>query len=322
MKRGSRGVGRQHSLTVLEQLWFGPMSGDPAEQEAARSLAATVAEIQGLRPFSPAVQRLLSAVQDEFYTVAEITKIIEAATSLTARVMRMVNSAASGLRQRCKSIDHAIALLGANTISSMAAAMAILDMFSGKRGPAAVVSEHSAAVGASCRVLARACNIREQDALSTAGILHDVGKLLLLQVSDSLTIGGETDPYPALVAKHSSGPDALHKREREVFGFDHAVLAGHVLRAWQLPDPVPQIVAWHHQPERAFGEEGNIARLVAALRLADRTAYELTPSPEPDLDLIDELTKDPASKVLGLNDEQFASLWEDLHEASKTTVSK
>ncbi len=309
-------------LAVLEKLWFGPLSADPAEQEAARSLAATVAEIQGLRPFSPAVQRLLATVQDEFYTVAEVTSIIEADTSLTARVMRMVNSAATGLRQRCKSIDHAIALLGANTISSMAAAMAILDMFSGKHGPAAVVSEHSAAVGSMCRILARACSIREQDALATAGILHDVGKLLLLQVSDSLPIGGEKDPYLALVGQHCGGPDELHAREREVFGFDHAVLAGHVLRAWQLPDPVPQIVAWHHQPERAFEEGGTIAKLVAVLRLADRTAYQLKDLPEPELDLIEELTEDPASKVLGLTDEQFASLWEDLHEASKTTVSK
>ncbi len=304
---------------VLEKLWFGDLTGDPAEQEAARSLAATVAEVQGLRPFSPAVQRLLTTIQDEYYTVIEVTEIIESDPSLAARVMRTVNSAAYGLKRECTSIRHAITLLGANAISQMAAAMAILQMFGGTEGPAATVSTHSARVGSLTRVIAGQCALPAADAVFTCGLLHDIGKLLLLQVSDSLPIGNEVDPYPLLLRGCEQAPNALHEREREIFGFDHAVLAGHVLNSWSIPDPVPEVIAWHHQPDRAYAADEQKATAVAAVRVADRLAYRLVGLEELSPELIDDLEQDPAFGLLQLSEEKLRRLWEPLRSACAET---
>jgi HD-like signal output (HDOD) protein len=72
-----------------------------------------------------------------------------------------------------------------------------------------------------------------------------------------------------MVAAAAGTPDQLHLREREFLGYDHAVLGGHVLAKWGLPDPVPKVVAWHHQPARAYQQGGPVAVLVAVLRIAD-----------------------------------------------------
>ena len=64
-------------------------------------------------------------------------------------------------------------------------------------------------------------------------------------------------------------PDWMHQSEQAGLGFDHAVLGGHVMVLWKIPDPMPQVVAWHHQSSRAQEAELQIARLVDLVRLGD-----------------------------------------------------
>ncbi|MBN4050233.1 HDOD domain-containing protein [Desulfobulbus sp. AH-315-M07] len=304
-------------ISVLEQLWFGKLSDDPAEQEAAQSFAATVAEVQGLRPFSPAVQRLLAAIQDEYFTVDQVSEIIESDTTIAARVMRTINSAGYGLRRECTSVGHAVTMLGANAISQMAAAMAVLDMFAGAKGPAAVITVHSAAVASITRLLADRSSFGGKEVLFTCALLHDVGKLLLLQVSESLQVDAGQDPYAALLARVNRDFDRCHREEREFYGFDHAVLGGHVLRAWQIPEPVPHVVAWHHQPERAQTEGGEIEKQVAMIRLADHIAYATKRDPGEALwsELLDEF-----AGVLKIDASNLAEWWPDLVTAASSAA--
>ncbi|MSP24570.1 MAG: HDOD domain-containing protein [Myxococcales bacterium] len=306
-------------MQISEDLWFGELGTDPAEQEAARSLAAMVAEMRGLRPFSPAVQRLLTTVKNVYFSVDEVTKIIEGDAALAARVLRTVNSAALGLRQRCKSVKHAVTLLGARAITQMASSVQLLDHFGGSSEAGATIIAHSSGVAALCRVLGEKLRLPDRDTLFTCGLLHDLGKLLILQVSGDLIVGEQPDPYPALLIEHAGKHDVMHKHERNLFGYDHAVLGAHVLRAWMLPEPVPQVVAWHHQPERAYTESGDVASMVAAVRLADRLAYELPALPDPDPVRLFDLCEDSCSKFLGLDEIAFTRMWPELHEASKVS---
>ncbi len=305
-------------MRVSEDLWFGELGTDPAEQEAARSLAAMVAEMSGLRPFSPAVQRLLATIQNVYFSVGEVTKLIEGVPALSARVRRSVNSAAVGLRQRCSNVKHAVTLLGARAITQMASALQILDRFGGASEAGGIVVAHSSAVAALARVLGERLRLPERDTLFTCGILHDLGKLLMLQVSADLVVGDREDPYPKLLLDYADRRDAVHERERALYGYDHAVLGAHVLRTWQVPEPLPQVVAWHHQPERAFAAGGDIAVMVAALRLADRLAHDLRGAPEPDPLRLEELAEDPSATLLGIDERNFTRLWAELVDAANT----
>ncbi len=307
---------------VLEKLWFDDLTDSTAEQEAARSLAATVAKLQGLRPFSPAVQKLVSTLRNEFYSVSEVTTIIESDPSLAARVMRTVNSAAYALRQQCTSVAHAVTLLGANAIGQMATALSIIEVFSGTGGPAAIVSQHSAAVGALARVLATNLRLADRETAFTCGLLHDLGKLLMLQVSSRLKVGKKKkNPYVRLLMKNAKEPDAIHEAEREMYGYDHAVLAGHIMEAWSIPEPVPQVIAWHHQGMRAYEDSQDIAESVALIRLADQLAYFIMNLPDPFEGYVGDLKHDPAMTVLNVTHEQLEPYWEELCLACKPSLA-
>jgi HD-like signal output (HDOD) protein len=60
---------------------------------------------------------------------------------------------------------------------------------------------------------------------------------------------------------------------REIYGYDHGVLAAHVLRAWSIPAPIPDVIALHHQPKLAERANENVQKLVAIVRIADQLSY-------------------------------------------------
>jgi len=290
-------------FSINEELWFGDFTDDQAEQLAAASLAAVAAQITGLRPFPAAAQKLLTVSRDPNYKVAALCEIIEGDPSLAARVLRLVNSAAYSLRARCTSVGHAVTLLGAKAIGEVAAAIAILDMFREGSGHAAQLRVHLLAVASLARQLALLSGQPAEDVF-TCGLMHDLGKLLHLQVSE--------EESSALFESVQPGRDTVHLAERERYGYDHAVLAGHVLAGWEIPAPVPQVVAWHHQPARAYRSGGSIATMVSLVRLADRLSYDLLSNPNPDAQLLDQFARDEAAVYLGLSRAQLADEWDRL----------
>jgi putative nucleotidyltransferase with HDIG domain len=292
-------------FTIIEELWFGDFSDEAAEKEAAHSLAAQAAKIVGLRPFPLAAQRLMAVARNPDYSVATLQEIVEGDPSLAARLLRLVNSSAYGLRRKCTSVQHAIMLLGGRALADLAAAVAVFDMVKNKADAQLnAMREHACVVAGLARQLA-VSNALPSDDVFTCGLLHDLGKMLQLQLGD--------DSYPQLVREVEHRRDALHVLERERYGFDHAVLAGHVLRSWSIPDPVPQVVAWHHQVTRAYQHGGQPATMVSLLRLADRMAYELEINEgEPDEERLASLAKDEAVAYLGLPVDTLESMWLDL----------
>jgi len=90
-------------FTVMEDLWFGDLE-DPAQQLAANSFVAQLAEMHGLRPFPLAAQKLLTTIQDPDYKTSTLEQIIESDPALAVRGMRVVNSAAYALAKKCAAV--------------------------------------------------------------------------------------------------------------------------------------------------------------------------------------------------------------------------
>lgn len=286
---------------VLETLWFGDFSDEEAEQEAQHSLAARIGQIHGLLPFPATARRLLAAIQEPDYAVGRVATIIEADAALTTRILRLVNSAAYGLKARCTTIPHALTLLGAKTIGEIGMAVVMLEMFQDETGAGQQIQTHLLTVAALSRILAVHCG-HPTDDVYTCGLLHDIGKLLLLQV--------ERQRYHEVLVSLPRERDSAHLREREEFHYDHAVLGAHVLDAWKIPDPVPTVVAWHHQMARAHRAGGRHAVLAALVRVADHLSYEI--GNLDDKPATAALVKDESAAYIGLTEENLAGMWDDL----------
>lgn len=306
----SKGGSAKLATSVLEELWFGEDDPKATDEAAANSLAAKLAELEGLRPFPAVVQRVMEYVRRPDFDVRKLQSMIEEDPSLSAKVLRVANSAAFAGAQPVASVRDAAVRLGARAVSDVTASIAAMALFKDLKGAGRIVRDHMVATAMVARVLSS----RKESASPAAyitGLLHDAGKLLLMQTEDA--------GYEALLAK-ASAPDEIHVRERELLGFDHAVLAGHVLKQWGLPDPIPRIVAWHHQPTRAYEEGGEVGLTVALLRISDQLEPMLKALQGPDPAQLRRICASADCAHAGIRERDLSGLWRELEDAHRDAL--
>jgi HD-like signal output (HDOD) protein len=298
------------ATSVLEELWFGEDDPKASDEAAANSLAAKLAELEGLRPFPAVVQRVMEYVRRPDFEIRQLQMMIEEDPSLSAKVLRVANSAAFAGAQPVASIRDAAVRLGARAVSDVTASVAAMALFKDIKGAGRVVRDHMV----STAMVARVLSSRKESASPSAyitGLLHDAGKLLLMQTEDAA--------YEALLGQITN-PDEIHLREREMLGFDHAVLAGHTLKQWGLPDPIPRIVAWHHQPSRAYEEGGEVGLTVALLRIADQLEPMLKTRQPADAAKLKRLCANSDCAHAGIAQHDLMALWPELEDAHRDAL--
>lgn len=292
---------------IDELLWFGLDDPRESDEEARASVASEVAKISGLKPFPAVAAKILQELSGDAFSIPRVSNLMESDPALASIILRLVNSALYGTSKTCTSVNQAVIRIGARRIRELVAAAATLQMFHDAQGVGITFRDHCAATAAIVRVLGQHHELPGSDALFLAGLLHDVGKLLLMETREF--------DYNTLSPQLLSSPDALHTLEREQLGYDHAVLGANVMRAWQIPDPVPQIVAWHHQPMRAYAQGGDIGPQVALLRIADQIAWYLSHTTMPSLKFNDALVASADGSWIGLTSMDLDSIWVRMVEA-------
>ena len=282
-----------------EDSWFG---GDDREAEARaeQSVAAVGARIVGAKPFPIAARRLEELTRNPKARLEQVVAVLETDPGLSVRLLRLVNSAGYGLKVRVTSVRHAAVLVGTRRLHQVATTAAILDLFETSNSTAVELLEHATVVGSLCRYLAVHLGL-PHDELFTCGFLHDIGKLMLLDT--------EGDKYAELVRNYGDAPDQMHVQERRLFGFDHALLGAHVLKAWNIPEPVPKVVLYHHQPSRAM-QDTLLSSMVYTLRLADMMSYAVVL--DSDGEGIALVAESEAAQYLEISEPQVAAMWSDL----------
>jgi putative nucleotidyltransferase with HDIG domain len=191
--------------------------------------------------------KLPGLLSQPFLHSEEVVKILRCDSVLTAKLLRVCNSASSGMREPVASIDQAVLLLGYNTIFRMVCALGYGGAMGFRHNQAAVKANglwaHSLAAACTAEALAVIGSDYNFEApvAFTAGLLHDIGKLVLNQLLTPqirLTISNLTAHNAA------SGSQA----ERLVFGVDHSEIGACLLRNWHLPEIIVEAVANHHHP--------------------------------------------------------------------------
>ena len=243
---------------LTERPW--DQSPDPAVLSAILERASEVLERVATR------RALLDAISVPAPDPRRLTDIVVSDPALSARVLRAVNSPVYALRQPMASVFRAVLYLGHNEVRSLVWRACFVEATNDLPGAAGEMLDatwrHSFAVSRVAYALGRALDVPQPDAIATAALLHDAGKLVVIAV----------EPEKAEMIYHPArfGSATQLRREWEVLGIGHGRLGGEVVRAWGLPAEVAAGIEQHHLPSFLSSDhaKGN-ARLVGIVHLAD-----------------------------------------------------
>ncbi|MBW2340904.1 MAG: HDOD domain-containing protein [Deltaproteobacteria bacterium] len=245
--RGRSGITLRENLgphdTAKKQIDSNRLSNDGATTIDPHELIRNDIKLPSLPTIylqiSEAINRPNSSARD-------IAKVISKDTSLSARLLKIVNSTFYGFPSKIDTLSRAVTIIGTMQLSTLALGMNIIRVF--KRIPSHLIDmksfwEHSLACGINARIIAGYKKIQNTERLFVAGLLHDIGRLLLysnapLHAKNAL-----------LSAKY--GNTLLYKAEYEIMGFDHSKIGGLLLKKWKLPISLENSVRHHHSPHRS-----------------------------------------------------------------------
>lgn len=233
-----------------------------------------IAGVNQLPPFSPLVTRLLGALSDENVSFAKVADLIEKEPVVAANVLRMVNSAIYGRHGTVSSIRHAISILGINKLRNTVLAISISNLWNRLRPPKGWsmrdFNRHASATAVLADQLVLNVTVYYAEGAFTAGLLHDLGKLLIAAALPDLS--------RQIRAAAKENWERRLSAEEEILGFRHEELSEIVLKRWNLPAPVLEAIRGHHQPP-----DGAAPTLRDIVRTADQCVNQLGITSEPDI---------------------------------------
>lgn len=231
-----------------------------------------------------------TALKDPKTSNRELEEILSDDVAMAARVLRIANSAMYSFPSRVDTISQAATIIGYKQLNDIVLACSVINMFRGL--PQDMVDmesfwRHSIACAVAARIIAAHRRVANIEQYFTAGLLHDVGRLIIFV---------ELPKRAAeILGKSKETNTPMFKIEQEVLGFDHAKLGGMLLRNWKLPKRLVDSVAYHHAPVRSHDYMAE----TSVVHVADIICHALKYG-ESGERFVPEL-EDPAWKSLGLS---------------------
>jgi HD-like signal output (HDOD) protein len=204
----------------------------------------TVKRVTTIATLPEVTNQIIRTVEDPKSTASQLHKIVSHDPALVTRILKVVNSAFYGLPGQIGSIERAIVLLGLNAVKNLAVAASLGQMFRGGKLCEGFTPKdlwtHCIAVGVAARDLARQMKLPVADEAFLAGMIHDMGILIALQV------------YPEQVRRvcdaAKSGEKSFCELEHEIIGMDHQQLGMALAEQWKFPRSCQLVAGYHHRP--------------------------------------------------------------------------
>ncbi len=241
-----------------------------AMQEESVSLESLLAQGPKLSTLPEVYLRVTEQLDDASVNVHEIGETVQTDPAISTRILKMVNSAYYGMPHKVTTISQAVALLGRDRLKQILIGSVLVNVFTDPEIDVFSLSEfwrHSIKTAIIAKQLALQHNdVSEPDALFIAGLLHDLGSLVL------------ASKLPLQFAR----VDRLKRKrgqivaEQEVFGFDHSELGAELMTQWGLPDLLISCTRHHHQSDYNQG----FASAVRIIYLSNQLSKNLPPIDE------------------------------------------
>ena len=252
--------------------------------------------IEEMPAISPVVNKLTEMARDIDASPLDLVKVIMIDPVLTAKVIRLVNTAFYGLAQRVRSLNEAVILLGVNTVKNLAMYTSILDkvVIHEKKLPldGGEFWRHCLATAVASKMLAKRQGVPSEklETYFMAGLLHDLGKVLYLKAVP--------DIYQVVLTESQCLGVSLCFSEIAHFGFSHADLGGLLARKWILDPMLVEVIEQHHAPDMAHLESHLVKIVIVADNLCKQAQLGQSGNPvmeEGSEDLIGKLNIPEAS---------------------------
>jgi len=203
-----------------------------------KALRSRVENISTIPTIPSVLKQLSTIIENPKISLNEISHFVSQDPALTTKILQMVNSALYGFPGRISSVNHAVMLLGLNVVKGLLLSVSVFEiMHKAMIG----LREHSIGVAIASKVLARMKGLKEPEEVFVAGLLHDVGKVIL-------TLSWPEE-YDRTVKEAESSGIAIFDAERSRFSETHAAVAGWLAEKWHFPRKLCECIANHHRPQ-------------------------------------------------------------------------
>ena len=226
----------------------------PAKNEKIKTPKELVSGAVRLVSLPEVCIRVNQLLEDPDVTATELGKVLSQDTGLAARLLKIVNSSFYGFPSRVETISRAVTIIGLRELRGLVMATSAIETFS--RIPTDILNmaqfwRHSVYCGVVAQALAERCHVLHSERMFVAGLLHDIGKLIICNrlpqhardIQEELTKEGELDFII----------------EKKILGYDHADVGGELLSEWNMPQALCDAVCFHHNPNDASNNKIEVA---------------------------------------------------------------
>lgn len=224
-------------------------------------------EVKDLPPFSAIANRALKLTNDPRSSAVDISRVISYDAAFTARVLRMANSAYYGFTRKITTVSEAIVVLGYETLKSVVLALTLQKFYDrevkGYGLEKGDLWKHSVGCALAARLIATQVKYPAVEQAFVAGLLHDVGKVILNQFV--------REAIDQIIEVSGGQGLSFAEAEKRVLGFDHQDIGSKVAEKWNFNEKVVEAIKCHHRPDRARKD----LKLTSIIHIADYVCLSL-----------------------------------------------
>jgi putative nucleotidyltransferase with HDIG domain len=282
-----------------------------ASQSQKESIVALLDDVEGLVSPPDICLRLFELIHAPNTGAADIAAVVSVDPNLTARLLRMANSSFYNFSRKIDTISRAITVIGNAELYQLVLSISAVKTFA--HIPNELVKmetfwRHSVYTGLLARALAVRANVLHPERLFVAGLMHDLGSLVLYHQ--------RPDAMRDILLVADGDEEVLYQSELERFQFSHASVAAHMMEQWQLPEALIDAIKWHHQPERAQTASVEAHILYLANHLVNESEQgNFMGSPRADIQISQSLLA-----IIGLKEDELFFAFEEAAEQFPATL--
>jgi putative nucleotidyltransferase with HDIG domain len=284
--------------------------------EQAKRVKRITDSLISLPTLPTVVAKMLELVDNPKTSASSLANLISRDQVLTAKILKLANSSFYAFPRQIATVKLALVVLGFESVKEMALSFSVLSSFKGennKHFDTSLFWQHSVSVGACTRMLARETCYRLAGEAFVAGLLHDIGKVVLNQY-----LPKEFAEIQTRIFEGGAGVEDCEATEKAVIGASHAEVGAWLAERWNLPVSLVEAIRWHQHPEQCPRR----AELPLLVYLGDYLSAKcgLGKSGSPGVATLPEPIAEMARNILGLTPEALegfrAGLYAEYDKAS------